>query len=108
MAIPADQAAALVQHSDGILTLLGPYQNAVPLTPADTIQFAPTLAVYVANAGTLVVDTLTSTTTASFTGALAGGVSVTFSGMLAGNIYPLRITRAYAAGTSSIGLVGLY
>lgn len=99
MAVPADDFAALQQQSVGVLTMIDAYTRFVAITPSDTIQFAPTRAVYVANAGTLVVD-----------GAQVGNLStsITFTGMLAGNIYPLRITRAYAAGTSSVGLVGLY
>lgn len=96
MAVPDDPAQAFKQ-AGGVLTLNDAFTNFVAVTPSDTTQFAPTRGVYVANNGSLVVDGLNP-----------NAVSVTFSGLLAGNVYPLRITRAYAAGTSSIGLVALY
>ncbi len=95
MAIPADPWAAVVQQANGIITMLGPFQNFVPITPSDTIQFAPTLAIHAGTAGTIIVD------------GAGGGTSVPLT-LLAGVDYGYRVTRVYAASTSSIGLVGLY
>jgi len=95
MAAPVDQFAAIIQQSNGIVSLSDPASDFIAITPSDTIQFAPTRGVYVGGAGTLVVD-----------GAY-GGTSVTLSGLLAGMVYPFRINRAYTA-SSATGIVGLY
>ena len=92
----SDSFAAILQQSNGVLSLTDPYSNFVSITPSDTVTFSITRGVYVANSGTLVVD------------GGYGGVSVTFTGAVAGTIYPLRVSRVYAASSSSIGLVGLY
>lgn len=94
-----DDFAALVQQASGVVSLSDPAKDALALTASNTITFNPTRGVFVANAGTLVVD---------FAYPNEGGVSITLANVTAGTIYPLRITRVYAASSSSIGLVGLY
>ena len=52
----SDSFAAILQQSNGVLSLTDPYSNFVSITPSDTVTFSITRGVYVANSGTLVVD----------------------------------------------------
>lgn len=80
------------EHQPG---LDSPAAHAEPLTPSDagTLTRA-TRAIYVGGAGNLRVTMV------------SGGV-VTLTGVLAGQIYPLRAAQVLATGTTATGLVGL-
>lgn len=63
-------------------------------------------AVYIGQAGTLVVDMAGSLATNPNTGTAAANgaapaINVTFSGCVAGSILPLRITKIYSTSTSA-------
>ncbi len=75
--------------------LESPAQSAVLVTPSDS-QSLPnaTRALYVGGAGNLRVT-------------LVSGDTVTLTGVVAGMIYPLRVSRVLATGTTATGLVGL-
>ncbi len=95
MTVPTDNFAAAQKQAKGVSSLGDPYGKFVVITPSDTIQFAATRGLHCSTAGTVVVD------------GVDGGVSVPFT-VLAGVKYDYRVTRVYAASTSSIGLNGLY
>lgn len=68
---------------------------ATAITPNDSTDLAnATRAIYVGGAGSLAV-------------VFVEGQSVTFSGVAAGTILPLRLSRVLATGTTATGLVGL-
>jgi hypothetical protein len=73
------------------------YHDAVAVTPNDSTDLArtPTHAVFVGGAGTLKVD-------------MAGGTTVTFSGITANTLLPISVTRVYATGTSATLILALY
>jgi hypothetical protein len=54
-----------------------------------------TRALYVGGAGAVKVDML-------------GGETVTFSGVPAGTVLPIRVTKIYATGTTASLMIGLY
>lgn len=68
--------------------------NGEPITPDDTAIFASTRGIYVGGGGDIHVD-------------LESGDEVTFTGALTGLIYPLRVQRVYATGTTATDLVAL-
>ena len=70
------------------------YNDAVSVTPNDSTDIAKTRALSVGANGTVQVDT-------------ASG-SVTTISMIAGEIYPLAVTRVYATGTTATGIVAYY
>lgn len=82
-----------------------PNSTGFAITPDDTHDLgdpagsnatgAFTWGIFVGGAGNLKVD-------------LVNGGTVTFTGMLVGTFYPLRIKRVYATGTSATLLIGLY
>ena len=95
----SDPYAAIVQQGNGVLTLGDPFNNFVAVTPSDTATFAATRALYMgggSDTASIVVD-----------GAY-GGVSVTFSKVRGGYIYPFRVTRVYSTGTTVPNIVALY
>jgi hypothetical protein len=66
------------------------------IAPSDVDPLAAeTRAIYVGGAGDLAVT-------------LASGDTVTFAGLGAGSLLPVRIRKVLATGTSATGLVGLY
>ncbi len=72
-----------------------PAGDAVAIIPHDGQDLtAPTRAIYVGGAGTLRVH-------------MASGASVDFDTVSGGAIYPLRVRRVLATGTSATGLVAL-
>lgn len=79
-------------HAPG---LTSPATAAEPITPSDSTPLAAvTRSLYVGGAGDLRVT-------------LVGGETVTLGGVVAGALYPLRITHVLATGTTATGLVGL-
>ena len=76
---------------------IGSAEHAFAITPADGADLAyVTRAVYVGGAGAMKVD-------------MHGGEDgVTFTGLVVGMIYPLRVSRVYSTGTSATNIIGLY
>lgn len=75
----------------------GPATHAVAITPNNSTDLATApRGIYIGVAGDLKVDML------------GGETAVTFVGLAQGVIYPLRVTRVYATGTTAASLIGLY
>lgn len=75
--------------------LTSPAESAVAITPSDAAVLPRTTrAVYVGTAGTLRVTMLS-------------GEVATFAGAQAGVVYPLRVIRVMATGTTAGGIIGL-
>jgi hypothetical protein len=77
------------------MSQVAPGQAAFAITPNDTANINPTRGVYVGGTGTLKVD-------------MADGSTVTFTGILAGQVHPLAVRRVYATGTSATTIIGIY
>jgi hypothetical protein len=73
------------------------FGTGVAVTPNDTTNIAPAPcdAFYVGGAGTVVVIDI-------------GGTTLTLTGALAGTVYPLRVMRVLATGTTATGIIALY
>jgi hypothetical protein len=86
-------ADAFASNSTG---LDSPAGNAYAVTTSDGAdQSFTTRAIYVGGAGDIKVTT-------------SGGSIVTFTGVLAGSILPVRAARIWATGTTATNLVGMY
>ena len=73
-----------------------PVSFAAAVTPDDSNDLTNvTRGVYVGASGNVKVD-------------LLGGSTVTFSGLAAGVVHPLRVTRIYATGTTATGILALW
>lgn len=73
----------------------GPYERAVAVTPSDAADLTNIAsALYIGGAGAVKIDTV-------------GGDTVTFSGMLVGTVYPIRIKKVYSTGTTATNIVAL-
>lgn len=73
-----------------------PASNAFAVTPADGSDLAHAArALFVGGAGDIKVDTL-------------GGDTVTFTGVVAGSILPVRILKVYSTGTTATNIVAVY
>ncbi|MCK5292788.1 MAG: hypothetical protein KAR39_12335 [Thermoplasmata archaeon] len=80
-------------YSEG---LESPASNAMAIIPSDTIDLEQTTrGLYVGSSGNVKVT-------------MAGGQTILFGGLLAGMIYPLRVTRVYLTDTEATGIVGVY
>ena len=76
--------------------LTSPADRGAAVTPHDSTNLADTTrAIYVGGAGSVVA-------------VMRNGSVVTFTGMQAGVIYPLRVNRINATGTTATGIVALY
>ncbi len=74
---------------------LGPATHAAAVTPSDSVDLANfSRAIYVGGAGNLVVVMLS-------------GEQVTFTGVQAGTILPIRVTRVRATSTTATAIVAL-
>lgn len=76
----------------------GPATSAVVITPSDTTVFeaeSMPKALYIGVSGNLVAVLLDDET------------STTFSNMIAGNVYPIRVKQVLSTGTTAAGIVGL-
>ena len=70
--------------------------DAFDVTPDDAADLTiETRGVYIAASGDLHV-------------LMAGGGEITFTGLAAGVVHPLRVRRVYATGTTATGIVGVY
>ena len=75
--------------------LTSPATTAEAVDPSDATPLAtPTRSIYVAGGGDLRVTMLS-------------GAVVTFTGVLGGAIYPLRVKQVLATGTTATGIVAL-
>jgi len=73
-----------------------PANSFVAVTPHDTTNLTvPARALYVGGAGNLVAIN-------------GSGTAVTFTGLLAGTILPIRTTRVNATNTTASAIVALY
>jgi hypothetical protein len=74
-----------------------PAYNAEAVTPSDSVNLAKTSrGVYVGVAGDISVE-------------MAGtGTAIVFTGVLAGSILPIRITRVNSTGTTATNMTSLY
>ncbi len=73
-----------------------PAYYAAAITASDSVDLAnPVRAIYIGGAGNVVITTV-------------AGNDVTFSGLPAGMILPVRAKRVKATGTTATGLVGLW
>ena len=73
----------------------GPAGNGADIVPNNTVDFERvTRGIYVGGAGNLRVT-------------FVGGQTVTLFNVVAGMIYPLRVSRVWATGTTATNLVGL-
>jgi hypothetical protein len=76
-----------------------PATKALAITPNDGADLAfATRGIYIGGFGNLRVD---------MQGHADGGAAVTFVGLSAGTVLPVRVSRVYATGTTAINLVGL-
>lgn len=76
--------------------LESPAEHAVEITPSNDTDLANTTrGVYAGVSGDLKVDTV-------------GGSTVTFVGLAAGIIHPIRARRVYATGTDATDIIGVY
>lgn len=83
-------------YADHSSSLSSPVHNAAAVTPHDTNDLSKTTrGVYVGVSGDVKVD-------------LAGGDTVTFVGLAAGVIHPLRVTRIYSTGTTATSILGVW
>ena len=75
--------------------LTSPAERAESIAPSDTTDLPrATRALYVGESGDVALR-------------MVSGASVTFTGMQGGMIYPLRVARVLATGTTAAGLVAL-
>ncbi len=80
-------------HSSG---LESPGEHAFAVTPSDSVDLTyVTRGIYVGATGTLKVTML-------------GGEAVTFTGLAAGVIHPIRASRIWATGTSATTILAIY
>jgi hypothetical protein len=73
-----------------------PASNAFAVTPDDTDDLTHAArALFVGGGGDIKVDTL-------------GGDTVTFTGVVAGSILPVRVLKVYSTGTDATDIVAVY
>ena len=73
-----------------------PGEGAAAVTPNDSTDLTTIArALYVGGAGNVKIDA-------------ADGSTVTFSGVLAGSILPVRAARVYSTGTTATNIVAIY
>ena len=76
--------------------LESPAERAFAITGSDSTDLTVfPRAIYVGGAGNVKVVTL-------------GGDEVTFNGVLAGTILPVRVKKVFSTGTSATNLIGVY
>ena len=79
------------------VTSLSPAANGLAITPSDTTDLPNDIrGLLVGGAGNVKVD---------FIGV---GTGIVLTGLLAGTIYPVQVSRVYVTSTTATSLVGLY
>ena len=82
-------------HAGMLGTLSSPCSHAEAVTPSDTVDLTITSrALFIGGAGALAVIT-------------ALGETVTFTGVVAGTVLPLRVSRVKSTGTTATNIVGM-
>lgn len=77
------------------MTKDGPALRAEAITTADSVDLTdPARAIYIGKKGNIKVT-------------LVGGVDMTFTGLLAGQVYPLGVTKVWATGTTATSMIAL-
>jgi hypothetical protein len=79
-------------HTGAAATAPAGYGRAV--TPSDSATIPTTRALYIGGSGSVVVDDIVGT--------------VTYTGLSAGTILPIQVTRVRATGTTATSIVALY
>lgn len=74
--------------------LQSPAFDAVAITPADSDLATSVRALFVGGAGNVAVKTV-------------GGTTLTFTGVVAGSILPVRCVQVLSTGTTATNIVGL-
>lgn len=81
----------------GMQTDSSPAIHAVAITPSDATDLTNgTRGLYVGVTGNVKVDML------------GGDTAITFVGLAAGVVHPLRVSRVYSTGTTATSIVGVY
>lgn len=81
--------------TDLFKTVESPADDAFAITASNTTVFTEIpRAIYVGGAGNLAV-------------VMASGETITFTGVVAGQVYPIRVQQVLSTGTTATGLVGL-
>ena len=89
-------AAAVDDFANLLTGLNSPCNNAAAVTPSDTVDLTDvTRYVWVGGAGNLVVITL-------------GGQTVTITGIPAGTLLPIRVSRVKATNTTATSVLALW
>ena len=76
------------------ITASEPAYDAASVTPSDTTRIGGVRGLYIGGAGDVKITT-------------EGGSDITFSGVVAGSILPIRATRVYATGTTADNIIAL-
>ena len=86
----------ITTHEGKTTGLTGPAVNAFAITPHDTngVSYS-TRGLYVGVSGDVKV-------------VMIGGETVTFVGLAAGVIHPIRVNLVFSTGTDATGIVGVY
>lgn len=93
----AENGDTVVDRLGKIATVENPQQNAVAVTPSDTVDLAtPSRAIYVGGAGDVKVNMVGT------------GAGVTFKAVPVGTVLRVQAKRVYATGTTATSLVELY
>jgi hypothetical protein len=72
-----------------------PAESAIAVTTSDTVEIAVTRGLYIGVGGNVVV-------------VMADGRQVTFTGVLAGTVYPLQVKQVRSTSTTATNIVALY
>jgi hypothetical protein len=87
---------AAVDLSNRSNNVVDPGSNAAAVTPNDSTDLTyTTRALFVGGAGNIAVT-------------MAGGQSVTFTGVTAGALLPIRVTRVLSTGTTATNIMALW
>ena len=87
-------ADAFTNHESG---LDSPAKNAAAVTPNDSTDLTTAArGLYIGGAGNVVVDMVGT------------GSTITFTGVLAGTILPIRVTRVRSTSTTATNIVALW
>jgi hypothetical protein len=82
------------RHASG---LDSPASGAAAVTPSNSTDLSTfSRGLYIGGAGNITVDMV------------GGQTGVLFSNLVAGSVYPLRVSRVYATGTTATGIVALW
>jgi len=69
--------------------------DAVAIVPSDTVNLTTAAVIYVGVGGNVKVTT-------------AQGTAITFTGVVAGSVIPIQVTRVWSTGTTATNMVGIF